>query len=150
MTTATDYETDFYQWTQQQAALLRQGRLSRIDAANLAEEVESMGNSNRWALESFLSNVIIHLLKWKYQPEQRCTSWKMTIRNGRIQIEKRLKNSLSLRPKLPEMIAGEYLPVREDAADETGLPLATFPEQCEFSVEEITGDYWPSGLSKNP
>ena len=143
MTTATDYETDFYQWTQQQAALLRQGRLSRIDAANLAEEIESMGNSNRWALESFLSNVIMHLLKWKYQPERRCTSWKMTIRNGRIQIEKRLKNSPSLRPKVPEMIAGEYLPAREDAADETGLPLTTFPEQCEFSVEEITGDYWP-------
>lgn len=143
MTTVTDYETDFYQWTQQQAALLRQGRLSRIDAANLAEEIESMGNSNRWALESFLSNVIMHLLKWKYQPERRCTSWKMTIRNGRIQIEKRLKNSPSLRPKLPEMIAGEYLPAREDAADETGLSLTTFPEQCEFSVEEITGDYWP-------
>ena len=143
MTTATDYETDFYQWTQQQAALLRQGRLSRIDAANLAEEIESMGNSNRWALESFLSNVIMHLLKWKYQPERRCTSWKMTIRNGRIQIEKRLKNSPSLRPKVPEMIVGEYLPAREDAADETGLPLTTFPEQCEFSVEEITGDYWP-------
>ncbi len=143
MTTATDYETDFYQWTQQQAMLLRQGRLSRIDAANLAEEIESMGNSNRWALESFLSNVIMHLLKWKYQPERRCTSWKMTIRNGRIQIEKRLKNSPSLRPKVPEMIAGEYLPAREDAADETGLPLTTFPEQCEFSVEEITGDYWP-------
>jgi hypothetical protein len=143
MTTVTDYETDFYQWTQQQAALLRQGRLSRIDAANLAEEIESMGNSNRWALESFLSNVIMHLLKWKYQPERRCASWKMTIRNGRIQIEKRLKNSPSLRPKLPEMIAGEYLPAREDAADETGLPLTTFPEQCEFSVEEITGDYWP-------
>ena len=143
MTTATDYETDFYQWTQLQAALLRQGRLSRIDAANLAEEVESMGNSNRWALESFLSNVIMHLLKWKYQPERRCASWKMTIRNGRIQIEKRLKNSPSLRPKLPEMIAGEYLPAREDAADETGLPLTTFPEQCEFSIEEITGDYWP-------
>lgn len=143
MTTATDYETDFYQWTQQQAMLLRQGRLSRIDAANLAEEVESMGNSNRWALESFLSNVIMHLLKWKYQPERRCTSWKMTIRNGRIQIEKRLKNSPSLRPKLPEMIAGEYLPAREDAADETGLSPTIFPEQCEFSVEEITGDYWP-------
>ncbi len=143
MTTATDYETDFYQWTQQQAMLLRQGRLSRIDVANLAEEVESMGNSSRWALESFLSNVIMHLLKWKYQPERRCTSWKMTIRNGRIQIEKRLKNSPSLRPKLPEMIAGEYLPAREDAADETGLSLTTFPEQCEFSVEEITGDYWP-------
>jgi hypothetical protein len=143
MTTVTDYETDFYQWTQQQAALLRQGRLSRIDAANLAEEIESMGNSNRWALESFLSNVIMHLLKWKYQPERRCASWKMTIRNGRIQIEKRLKNSPSLRPKLPEMIAGEYLPAREDAADETGLPLTTFPEQCEFSIEEITGDYWP-------
>ena len=142
MTPAT-YETDFYLWTQQQASLLRQGALSALDVENLAEEVEDMGKSNRLALESYLSNVIMHLLKWQYQPQRRGTSWKLSIRNGRRQIEKRLKNSPSLKPQLPIIIAEEYLPARENAADETGLPLTTFPDQCPFTVEQVTGDYWP-------
>ena len=102
-----------------------------------------MGKSNRLALESYLSNVIMHLLKWQYQSERRGTSWKLSIRNGRRQIEKRLKNSPSLKPQLPVIIQEEYPPARENAADETGLPLTTFPEQCPFTIEQITDDYWP-------
>ena len=113
MTTAT-YETDFYLWTQKQAALLRQGQFSELDTLHLIEEIEDMGNSNRFALESYLSNFIMHLLKWQYQPERRCISWELTIINGRHQIEKRLKNSPSLNPKLPEMIEGEYIGIRSE------------------------------------
>ena len=144
MTTAT-YETDFYLWTQQQAALLRQGEFNRVDLdlANIAEEIEDMGKSNRLALESYLHNVLMHLLKWQYQPQRRGNSWRMSIRNGRRQIEKRLKNSPSLKPQLLAMVEEEYSPARENAADETGLPLATFPEECPFTLEQITGDFWP-------
>lgn len=144
MTTAT-YETDFYLWTQEQAALLRQGEFNRVDLdlANIAEEIEDMGKSNRLALESYLHNVLMHLLKWQYQPERRGNSWRLSIRNGRRQIEKRLKNSPSLKPQLPAMVEEEYWPARENAADETGLPLTTFPEECLFTLEQITGDYWP-------
>ncbi len=144
MTLAT-YETDFYQWTQQQAALLRQGEFNRVDLdlENIAEEIESMGKSNRWALESYLQNVLMHLLKWQYQPQRRGTSWRLSIRNGRRQIEKRLKNSPSLKPQLPVILEEEYPPARENAADETGLPLTVFPDQCPFTLEQITGDYWP-------
>lgn len=143
--TVANYETDFYLWTQQQAALLRQGELNRVDLdlANIAEEIEDMGKSNRWALESYLQNVLMHLLKWKYQPQRRGTSWRMSIRNGRRQIEKRLKNSPSLKPQLPAILEEEYPSARENAADETGLPLTTFPDECPFTVEQITGDYWP-------
>ena len=142
MTPAT-YETDFYLWTQQQADLLRQGALSALDIENLAEEVEDMGKSNRLALESYVSTVLMHLLKWQYQPQRRGTSWKLSIRNGRRQIEKRLKNSPSLKPQLSIILAEEYPPARENAADETGLPLTTFPDVCPFTVEHITSDYWP-------
>ena len=142
MTIAT-YETDFYLWTQKQAALLRQGQFSELDTIHLVEEIEDMGNSNRFALESYLSNFIMHLLKWQYQPERRCISWELTIINGRHQIEKRLKNSPSLRPKLPEIIDGEYSFARRNASGQTILPLATFPENCPFTIDEITGDYFP-------
>ena len=140
----TLYDTDFYQWTQQQAALLRQGQLVALDIDHLAEEIEDMGKSNRLALESYLSNVIMHLLKWQYQPERRSTRWKLSIRNGRRQIEKRLKNSPSLKPQLQTIVQEEYLPVRENAADETNIPLATFPMECPFTVEQVLDtEYWP-------
>ena len=143
--TVANYETDFYLWTQQQAALLRQGELNRVelDLANIAEEIEDMGKSNRLALESYLQNVLMHLLKWKYQPQRRGTSWRLSIRNGRRQIEKRLKNSPSLKPQLAAIVQEEYPPARENAADETGLPLTAFPEECPFTLEQITGDDWP-------
>ena len=144
MPSPTTYDTDFYLWTQQQAALLRQGQTMELDMANLAEEIEDMGKNNRLALESSLSNVIMHLLKWRYQPERRGTSWKLSIRNGRRQIEKRLKNSPSLKPQLPVIVQEEYPPARENAADETGLPLSTFPDQCPFTVEQLLDvEYWP-------
>jgi hypothetical protein len=58
-----NYHTDFFAWAQQQAALLRQGALSAIDLENLAEEIESMGRSQRDATGSHLVIVIMHLLR---------------------------------------------------------------------------------------
>src|SRR6266540_2033959 len=49
---STRYDTDFYQWTQEQAARLREGALSDLDVINLAEEIESLGKSDRRALGS--------------------------------------------------------------------------------------------------
>ena len=144
MTPAT-YETDFYLWTQQQADLLRQGQFNRVDldAANIAEEIESMGRREKHSIRSYLFNVIMHLLKWQYQPERRGTSWKLSICNGRDQIAWQIKDSPSLRPQLEGLLAEVYPSARRNAADETGLPLTTFPDQCPFTVEQITGDYWP-------
>ncbi|MDQ5911383.1 MAG: hypothetical protein QG599_3480 [Pseudomonadota bacterium] len=144
MTTAT-YETDFYLWTQQQADLLRQGQFNRVDLdlVNIAEEIESMGRSGQRAVEGYLRNILLHLLKWQYQPERRGNSWRLSIRDGRHQVAKRLRESPSLKPQVSTMIADEYPLAREYAANETGLPLATFPEQCPFTAEQVTGDYWP-------
>jgi hypothetical protein len=85
----------------------------------------------------------LHLLKWQYQPERRSNSSRLSIRDGRHQVAKRLRESPSLKPKIADMVTDEYPLVREYAANETGLPLVTFPEQCPLTVEEITGDYWP-------
>ena len=144
MTTAT-YETDFYLWTQQQADLLRQGQFNRVDLdlENIAEEIESMGKRDRRSVSSYLQNVLLHLLKWRYQPERRGTSWRLSIENGRYQIVDLLEESPSLKPQLDALAAKEYRQARKNAAGETGLPLTTFPEQCPFTVEQITGDYWP-------
>lgn len=139
----TTYETDFYQWTQQQAALLRQGQFSELDAAHLVDEIEDMGASNRHALGSYLEWVLLHLLKWQFQPDRRGTSWRITVRKGRNSIDRLLEESPSLKPRLSTMVTAEYRRARSEAADETGLALTIFPEQCPFTVEQIIGDYWP-------
>ncbi len=143
--TITAYETDFYQWTQQQAALMRQGEFNRIDLdiENIAEEIESMGRRDRYALRSYLHNILMHLLKWQHQPERRGSSWRLSIKNGRHQVDILVEDSPSLQGKIPGLIAKEYTQARENAALETGLPIAAFPELCPFTVEQITGDYWP-------
>ena len=139
------YDHDFYLWTQQHAALIRQGEFNRVDLdfANIAEEIESMGRREKHSIRSYLFNVIMHLLKWRYQPERRGTSWKSSIRNGRYQIRELLEESPSLKPQLNLFIEKVYPNARETAADETGLTPDLFPQQCQLTVEQIIGDYWP-------
>ena len=144
MTTAT-YETDFYLWTQQQADLLRQAQFNRIDLdlGNIAEEIESMGKRDRRSISSYVQNVLLHLLKWRYQPEQRGATWRLSIENARDQILNLLDESPSLKSEIDAFATKEYQRALRNAAGETGLPLTTFPEQCPFTVEQIIGDWWP-------
>lgn len=139
----TTYETDFYLWTQQQADLLRQGALSALDVENLIEEIESMGRRDKGSVRSYLLNVTLHLLKWQYQPQRRGMSWRLSIENGRDQIAWQIKDSPSLRPQLADLLVEIYPSARRNASGQTNLPLTTFPEQCPFTVEQITGDWWP-------
>lgn len=145
MTTATNYENDFYLWTQQQAALLRQGEFNRVelDFANIAEEIESMGRREKHSIRSYLQNVVMHLLKWQYQPQRRGASWELSIRNGRDQLNELIADSPSLHPQIPGFATDIYPRARRNASGETDLPLTTFPEQCPFTIEQIIGDYWP-------
>src|SRR5690348_30226 len=91
------YDDDFYAWTQDQARLLRSGELSQLDVENLAEELESMGRSDRRELDSRLEVLLVHLLKWQVQTEFRSRSWSGTIREQRSRVEDLLNESPSLR-----------------------------------------------------
>jgi hypothetical protein len=134
---SADYEEDFYAWTVEQARLLRSGELSSIDIANIAEEIESLGRSDRRAIESRLTVLLSHLLKWQAQPPLRSTSWSGTIREQRRQIDKLLRESPSLKPFVGDALAEAYADAREDAAEETGLPETDFPVECPFSTDEV-------------
>ena len=138
------YDVDFYAWAMRTAGLLRQRRFTEIDIAHLAEELEDMGKRERRALESYLRNVTLHLLKWRYQPEKRDASWRQSIRNGRIEIQKLLRDSPSLTGYIPQMLADEYVAARADAIDETGLSGEIFPIHCPFTVEQVMdSEFWP-------
>ena len=83
---AAAYDEDFFAWTEEQARLLRAGELAEIDALNLAEEVESVGRSDRREIRSRLIVLLTHLLKWHFQPDARSSGWLGTIREQRDQI----------------------------------------------------------------
>src|SRR5712692_2787482 len=142
------YEQDFYLWTQEQAALLREGAWHDLDVANLVEEIESLGKSDRRALGSHLKNLVLHLLKWHYQPAGRQPghSWRQSIRNARAESAVLLEDSPSLRQAVPPLLVRWYPLARQDAADETGVPLATFPEVCPWTAAQVLeADFWPEG-----
>lgn len=146
--TNTTYRTDFYAWTQEQAALLEAEEWEKLDAPHIKEELESMGASQRSALTSRLKVLLMHLLKWRYQPEKNYgNSWHNTIDEQRAEIADLLEDNPSLHTELPTQFAKAYPRARRDAARETKLSLATFPIDCPWTVEEILDEDWyPSGL----
>jgi Domain of unknown function DUF29 len=96
MTNAAGYDVDFYAWTIEQAGLLRAGRLSEADIENIAEEIESIGRSEKRELVNRLTVLLIHLLKWQAQPAFRDTSWRLTIAERRGRLVEHLKDNPSL------------------------------------------------------
>ena len=145
------YDTDFYAWTQQQAALLREEKWEDLDYPNLAEEIESLGKREQHELEHRLMRLLQHLLKWQYQPVRRGRSWRSTIVEQRQRIAKRLRESPSLRPALPAMLEEEYRLARLKAGDETRLPEAILPPTCPWTVEQLLDDaFWPEAPEAAP
>ncbi|MBD2664876.1 conserved domain protein, putative [Richelia sinica FACHB-800] len=134
MNSAT-HENDFYAWTQEQAHLLRTGQLHQIDWHNIAAEIEDMGRSEKRQLESRLEILVMHLLKWQFQPNLRSRSWQLTIKEQRIRLEKLLQENPSLQSNLTEIIDIVYPLASLSAERETGLSL--FPQTCPYSLKEI-------------
>jgi hypothetical protein len=141
---STLYETDFYAWANEQAALLRSGKLSLADIENIAEEIESMGKSEKRELVSRLTVLMLHLLKWQFQPLLQGASWRTTIRIQRIDITDHLEDNPSLRAQVPEIIVRAYTKARVEAAAETGMGEDTFPASCPWSFDQMMDpSFWP-------
>ena len=120
------YEEDAFSWAMAQAGMIRAGRLTEVDWANVAEELEDMGQSQYDALESALRVLLVHILKWDHQAARRSRSWLLTIREQRRQVERRLKRNPGLKSSLEELCAEAYRQARVEAQVETGLAIETF------------------------
>jgi len=137
------YESDFYLWTQQQAALLRQGALSALDVENLAEEIDDMGASRERELENRLAVLLAHLLKWIVQPERRGNSWRLIILEQRRRLARLLEKNPSLRARLSAIAQDVYGDAILIAAREMGKSENEVPNTMPFTLEQALGDYWP-------
>lgn len=144
MSNSTLYEQDFYAWANEQAGLLRAGKLAQADIEHIAEEIESMGKTEKRELVSRLSVLLLHLLKWQFQPGRRGTSWQATIRLQRRDLTRHIRDNPSLKATLDEAISYAYGNAIIEAVGETGLLEGTFPAACPWSFEQMMAeDFWP-------
>jgi len=144
MSNSTLYERDFYAWANAQAQLLRSGKVSEADIAHIAEEIESMGRTEKRELISRLRVLLLHLLKWQLQPALRCPSWRNSVRVQRIGLDSHLRDNPSLKSILGEAIAEAFRVAKIEAENETGLAEDSFPEVCAWSFEQVMADdFWP-------
>ncbi len=138
------YETDFNLWIEQTVNCLKKGDLDALDLENLIEEISDMGRNNRREVFSRLKVLLMHLLKWKYQPQKRTNSWINTIDEQREQLELILKDSPSLKPYFKQILPECYQKAVRSAVNETNLPKKTFPVDCPFNQEQVLDmDYFP-------
>lgn len=134
------YEDDFHRWTVEQGRLLRERRFDLVDWENVAEEIETLGRSEKREIESRLAVAILHLLKWQFQPGKRKGGWDASIRLQRSRLKKLLRENPSLKAFPAAAMPDAYAEARVKAAEETGLEFEAFPESCPYSVEQVLDD----------
>jgi hypothetical protein len=142
----TLYETDFHAWCETQAALLHDHQWEALDREHLLEELHLMAGNERRALGSQLERLLLHLLKWQYQPHRRLTghSWADSIVDAREQLHDLLDDGDSLAGHVPRLLTRHYPRARRKAARQTRRPLATFPETCPWTIAQVLEDsFWP-------
>ena len=148
------YDEDFAAWSKQQAAALRAaartGANQPLDWENLAEEIEALGKSERSALRSQIMRIIQHLTKLERSSSVEPRSgWKRSIRLARVQIQKGLEESPSLRRELGRMVREEMrrgieLAIGDleehEEIDEVGAAVL---RRASYSSEQVLGDWFP-------
>jgi len=144
------YNRDFVAWSDEQALLLEQERFSELDLIHLIEEVRDLGRRERDAIESQLERLLLHILKWQYQPKLKSCSWEISIKDARRQIKKLCrKYPVLIKHIHKEDVFDEcYLDAREAATDETGLPKKTFPLECSYSLDQVlNSSFFPEAIA---
>jgi hypothetical protein len=139
------YDQDFYAWSLEQAALLRAGRADQADLEHIAEEIESMGRTEKRELVARLTILLLHLIKWQFQPAMRTRGWRLSIEGQRLDIDDHLGDNSSLKAVLAPSVAQAYRRAVIEAEKETGFDAASFPAACPYSFEQMmSADFWPA------
>ena len=142
----TSYDKDIVAWSQEQVRLLRSGQLSELDVEHIAEEIEDVGKSEQRELASRMAVLLCHLLKRKYQPAYRGTSWEATIQTQRNSIARRMSKTPSLQASFSDADwwADAWDDALAQAATETGLRYQGFPAACPWTAGQVMStDFFP-------
>jgi hypothetical protein len=158
--TKTLYDKDFVAWSREQAAALRSaartGSNQKLDWENLAEEIESLGRSERRELGSRISTIIEHLIKLGHSiAHAPRNGWRQTIRRERVEIERLLEDSPSLKREMVDLVKKEIKRTAETAIEDLAgrdeltpafrqtLKTKSYLDQFSYTQEQILGDWFP-------
>ena len=131
-------DEDYAAWIGHQVDALKQGRFDELDIEELAGEVDSLGKRDFKELRSALRVIILHMLKWDYQPERRDVSWRKSINAARRRVWGELESSPSFRSRIEEAISFAFPHAREQAWEETGVhKLQSEPQSCPYSFDDL-------------
>ncbi len=130
------YETDETAWLDAMAELIQQGRWSDLDYPHLQEYLTDMARRDRREVESRLTVLILHVLKWFHQPDQRSRSWRGSIIAQRQELSGEVSRGV-LRNHAEAVLAEVYARAVERAAAETGLAVESFPSVCPYTLEQL-------------
>ena len=130
------YEADETAWLEATADLVRDGRLDQVDLGTLAEYLTDMARRDRREVTSRLGILLAHLLKWRYQPDQRSRSWRGTVEIQRQELAELLDSGV-LRNHADAVLDKAYANGVRQAAAESGLPESTFPDDCPYSLDDV-------------
>ena len=130
------YEQDETAWLEATAELIRLGRLDEVDYPNLAEYLADMARRDRREVESRLTTLLAHALKWVHQPDRRSGSWRATIIEQRQELEGLVSRGV-LRNHAEAVLADVYRKAVERAVAETGLAAEMFPAACPYTLDQL-------------
>jgi Domain of unknown function DUF29 len=130
------YEQDETAWLETMSEVIRRGRLDEIDYPNLAEYLADTARRDRREVESRLTVLIAHALKWAHQPDHRSTNWKSTIIEQRQELEGLISRGV-LRDHAEAVLADVYSKAVERAMAETRLPVGSFPGACPYLLDQL-------------
>ena len=134
--TAALYEVDETAWLETTADLIRNGRLSEVDLNTLAEYLTDMAKRDRREVFRRLVVLFSHLLKWEHQPDHRSGSWRGTILEQQRELRQLLESGT-----LRNHAVAVFADARKQAAAETGLARAAFPEECGWDLDGALADW---------
>ena len=139
---ASLYETDFYQWTETTAQLLKEKKFDELELDNLIEEIKELGSSQKKAVASNLRILLLHLLKWAYQPTNRDKGWLGSINEHRRRLLDDFEESPSLKRYFDEAFDKCDRKAKEDASIEMRIDVALLPKTCPFSQDDVLQVGW--------
>lgn len=144
MNTQSLYNKDFYAWTIETIHSLKIKAFDQLDIEHLTEELEGMSAKQRQELRNRLAILLMHLLKWQFQPEMQSKSWEKTIKTQRIDIGFLMEDSPSLKHYVNDLLLKAYKKAVVMASNETGLSESVFPINQPYTLDQILNeDYLP-------
>ncbi len=139
-TTRSLYDTDYVQWVETTIQKLQRQDYADVDWENLLDEIAEMSRSEKRRLKSNLIIVLLHLLKWQYQPDRRSRSWASSIAEHRRRVHEALEASPSLKPYIENILSSAYTSAVKLASIETGIAQSAFPNECPYTIAQSLHD----------